>query len=156
MDTMLGDTLSLRRQQGFTLIELVIVIVIIGILAAIALPKFVSLSGDARAGTIKGVSGSLAAANTAIYAAASIQNKGGTGQTGISACGVNTIAGEYGYAKDLTELLKCVTLTPAGDFTIAAPDVRHAGASDPPTCQVAYGAATATNGPSYTVVTNGC
>jgi len=44
-----------KKQQGFTLIELVIVIVILGILAATAAPKFVDLTGDARSSTRTGV-----------------------------------------------------------------------------------------------------
>jgi prepilin-type N-terminal cleavage/methylation domain-containing protein len=43
----------LRNQKGFTLVELVIVIVIIGILAAIAIPKFADLSDNAKAATCK-------------------------------------------------------------------------------------------------------
>ena len=51
-----------KRQAGFTLIELVIVIVILGILAAAALPRFSDLSTDARVAAINGLAGSIRAA----------------------------------------------------------------------------------------------
>lgn len=54
----------LRRTKGFTLIELVIVIVILGILAAAALPRFSDLSGDARIAALNGLAGSIRSAAT--------------------------------------------------------------------------------------------
>ena len=58
-------------QRGFTLIELVMVIVILGVLAATALPKFVDLKTDARQAALDGVRGALSSAAAINYAARS-------------------------------------------------------------------------------------
>lgn len=56
-----------HRKNGFTLIELIIVIVILGILTALALPKFIDLSSDANKAAVQGVAGALASANQINY-----------------------------------------------------------------------------------------
>ena len=58
----------MKRQSGFTLIELVMVIVILGVLAAVAIPKFVSLKGDAQVASLKGVVGGINSASTVNFA----------------------------------------------------------------------------------------
>lgn len=145
---------SNKKQQGFTLIELVFVIVILGILAAFAVPRFVDLTSEARAAAIQGVGGSVQSAAALTHAQALVQNvTNGTIQVeGTSVTMVNGYpAGStdgivaalqslngYGVAVSGTT----VTITPSG----------FSGSN----CEVAYTQAAANSAPGITIDTNGC
>lgn len=151
-----------NNQTGFTLIELVMVIVILGILAATALPKFVNLGADARVAVMKGVEGSLRAANVMVYAKAATANQlGATGTVTINGVAITTA---YGFASATgtsttagTGLLRVMDLSPVADFNIATNNViGHAGAQATTNCRVTYAAATATTAPTYTLNVTNC
>ena len=79
---------STKNQQGFTLIELVIVIVILGILAATAAPKFIDLQVEAKNSVNKTVAGAMQSTASMIYAKAIIAGK----DTGLATLTINSVA----------------------------------------------------------------
>jgi MSHA pilin protein MshA len=162
----------MQKQQGFTLIELVVVIIILGILAVTAAPKFINLQGDARVSALAGMKAAIQGANTLVYSKAALagEEKGaaadGTATIDIgSAADINIV---YGYMKakqsDLEEALD-VTFDALADVDTATNDwiiddttdgevtIYQRGAPD--TCTLVYEeAADATTIPTYVAVTD--
>ena len=77
----------LRDERGFTLIELVMIIVILGVLAAVAIPTYVNLSGTANRAAVDGVAGGMGSAMAVNYAARSINVANGVAITNCTSVG---------------------------------------------------------------------
>ncbi len=105
-------------QKGFTLIELVVVIVILGILAVTAAPKFIDLTGDAKASVVQAVEGSLNSAADMAHAKALVE---GTVNGSLSIAGQTIVFAEsYPNAASINLLMDidaAVSGTPA-DFVL--------------------------------------
>jgi len=76
------------RQAGFTMIELIVVIVILGVLAATALPKFINMRGDAEQAAADGIAGAAASAMNLNFSGCALTNNVATANkcSLISAC----------------------------------------------------------------------
>ncbi|MDX1677891.1 prepilin-type N-terminal cleavage/methylation domain-containing protein [Arsukibacterium sp.] len=150
-----------RNQAGFTLIELIIVIVILGILAVTAAPKFLDFGSDARNSVLQGVKGSLESAGSLVYGKAIIAGVQGAATSSLTDPVINIV---YGYPAATEASLKAAaeltdfqfnTPASAGDpIRIAA---EAAGLVDATACYVQYAQATGPAAkPVITIVNTEC
>ncbi len=79
----------MKSNKGFTLIELVVVIAILGILAAVALPRFINATKDAHEAALKGAAGALASAVSLVRAQYELNRNGGSAGCASSNCQIN-------------------------------------------------------------------
>jgi MSHA pilin protein MshA len=173
----------MKRQQGFTLIELVVVIIILGILAVTAAPKFINLQSDARKSTVDGVKAALQGTNSLVYSKAAIAGLEKAENQSVSIASGVAVTTDYGYldtTADLaalkTNLEKAMEMkfeTLASDATVVVnedwgvrfidatqfkivPRGRTADSTAANACHMLYTAATSTALPQYASVTTGC
>jgi MSHA pilin protein MshA len=106
---------NMQKQQGFTLIELVVVIIILGILAVTAAPKFMNMQGDARVSALSGMKAGIQSANTLVYSKAALAGEEGKAKGAPSAVTLTTgviAVTQYGYLQGLKlELEKAMDVT---------------------------------------------
>lgn len=167
-----------RQQSGFTLIELIIVIVILGILAITAAPRFFDFGTDARKSTLSGVKGALESASSLVYGKAIIGGVQKQATVAVGATGNTTgVALAYGYPVATVDAIRSVAELTTAEWNVAVSTANNApgfgavgttsvvisavgttvGTTEATACHVVYTQSGAENTkPVVTVYSNGC
>src|SRR5690606_11421508 len=146
------------KQAGFTMIELVMVIVILGILAAFALPRFADLGADARASTVQAVYGSVRSASAIAHAAFLVKNNPDLDEVTFEGATVDIVNGYP--AGTATGIVAALELN-AADFdtdtsTVGTVIISPASAASATNCNVTYVAAADGEQPTITIDVDNC
>ncbi|TRY33907.1 prepilin-type N-terminal cleavage/methylation domain-containing protein [Aliiglaciecola sp. M165] len=147
------------QQRGFTLIELIIVIVILGILAVTAAPRFIDLSSDANASVLRGVQAAVQSGAQLVYARSAIEGQQANAAAGNStsqvSVGGQTVETDFGYpdaeAATAATIGGWVQIDLVNDFFLT---VGTAAATTPPLGS--FGIAQGTEATDYSDATQEC
>ena len=141
----------MNKQQGFTLIELVMVIVILGILAAFAVPRFADITTDARKATVSALAGGLRSASALAHATALAQSRSAGQSITMEGTTVSMSAfypSSSGTTGGIVSALADITgFTPFQSGSTAAIEFRKIGAVDEAACFASYVQAQSTTVP---------
>lgn len=153
-----------NKNHGFTLIELVIVIVILGILSATAAPRFLDLGSDARVATLESLEGSMRSASDLVHLKAIIENKTDCAADPVIAVGSESITLRCGYpcphpggiakAVDTDDSFTWIGGNCGGQLGYVEVSIKDA--PEPNECKIRYSSAGANRPPGFTATITGC
>lgn len=167
------NNIKSQQQGGFTLIELIMVIVILGILAVVAIPKYISLKTEARIATLKQVKGAVKTANNFMkmesympnYSTQEVAGRDDLLDVDLSGDGVFDIRLKWGYLDntdidervDFSDKLFVQENVNGVHDTFIGYDLDSDGTVDDDNCYLDYTqAADADTPPTYSIVSTGC